>query len=282
MTIPKLTGIILVEEFILEVSLFMQTIIDITNDVGYERLVGMLKEGSLSKLKEDTDVDMLLQKQAYADANTFADTKNRMFSIATPVEAYISARYAEKCASELPPAVVDRINEACDIFNLGIEVEKVAKVVQANDMFTEKPSDVEKYDGCTEYGTEFEKALAARIMTFPEHAEEYENLANVAKEVPPKAMVEILKEVDSYTGADMPWVASKVGTPDYAVFAKVASDVTVDLVSKTVPFEKVAEVEEAINDMGVSIDFDANDAYSIKLALERLPVQIRKAIAQLV
>jgi hypothetical protein len=259
-------------------------LIDITNDAGFELLVNMVKEGSLDRISDKTDIDMLIQKQAYAEDGTFADIKGRMFSIASPVETYLSARYAEKCASDMSEDVIERINEACDIFSIDIKVEKVAKVLVPQEQFAVDTEDVysEKYAGCSDYGTEFENSLAARIMNIPEHQEDYEQLAKIAGEVPADVMVNILREVDSFTGADLPWVASRVGTPEYAVYEKKASAITVDLGKKTVAFEKVAELEETLNDMGIDIDFDANDAYTTKLALERLPIQIRRAIADLI
>jgi hypothetical protein len=265
-----------------------KNVIDITNDAGFEILVSLVKEGSLSLLKEDTDIDLLLQKQAYADPSAFADPSNKMFCIASPIEAYLSARYAEKCASDLSEDVISRINEACDVFNIPVEVAKVATVKVAKEQFEiERGEDEqqvmpEKYAGQTEYGTEFENALTARMMNLPDNAEDYAELAKLASEVPAPVMVNILREVDSQSGADLPWIAPRVGTPEYAVFEKRASAVTVDLGKKHVPFEKVAEIQDTLNDMGIDIDFDANDAYTTKLALEQLPIQVRRAIADLV
>lgn len=261
----------------------MEKIIDLTNDAGFETLVSMIKEGSLSRLNQDTDIDLLIQKQAYADANTFADEHNKLFSIASPIEAYLSARYAEKCASELDDHVIGRINEACDVFNIDIQVTKVASKVEPNEMFeTEDFENVEKYASCTDYGTEFESAMAARALNLPDYAEQYEDLAKMASEVPASTMINVLREVDAETGADLPWVASRVGTPEYAVFEKRSSDLTVDLGTKQVEFEKLAELQEAMNDLGIDIDFDANDAYTTKIAIERLPLKVRTTLASMV
>lgn len=263
-----------------------KNIIDVSNDAGFERLVSLIDEGGLSMLKTSTDMDMLIQKQAYADPESFADPTNRLFSIASPTEAYLSARYAEKCASDLSDDIISRINEACSVFNIPVEVHKTATVKVANDQFAVTEEEwgkmPEKYAGVTDYGTEFESAIAARILNLPDSADDYEDLAKLASELPASTMVEVLREVDSQTGADLPWVASRVGTPEYAVFEKRASAVTVDLGKKVVAFEKVAEIQDYINDMGIDIDFDENDAYTTKLALERLPIQIRRAIADLV
>lgn len=257
-------------------------VIDITKDAGFEQLVSMVKEGSLSLLKEDTDIDLLVQKQAYADADIFADPSNRMFSIATPTEAYISARYAEKYANYIGDDVIAKINEACDVFNIPVTVAKTEVAKVANEMFTETYAEAEKYASAEDYGTEFENAIAARIMTLPEHAEDYEQVANLASEVPAHQMVNLLREIDSFTGADLPWVQNRVGSPEYAVFEKKASALTVNLGLKTVSFEKLAMLQDAMNDMGIDIDFDANDMYTTKLAIERLPVQIRNMLSKLV
>lgn len=263
----------------------MTNTVDLTTDKGFEVLVSMVKEGSLSLLKEDTDVDMLLEKQAYADSGDFADVVNKRFCISTPAETYISARYAEKCANDMSEDVIARINEACDIFNIPVEVKKTATVKVANEMFSteEAPApEMDKYASATEYGTEFENAMAARAMALPDSAEEYEELAKLASEIPASQMVNILREVDESNGADVPWVQSRVGTPEYAVFEKRASEVTVNLGKKNVSFEKLAQLQDAMNDMGIEIDFDANDAYTTKLAIEQLPVQIRNALAALI
>ena len=260
-----------------------KNIIDLATDAGYTRFVDIVKEGGLKDLSASTDIDMLLQKQAYAESDTFADVHNRRFSIATPEEAYISARYLEKCASEVDDDVISRINEACTVYGIPVEVHRGETLKVANEMFPCEEGDrSEKYAGAKEYGTEFENAIAARIMTFPEAAEDYAELAKMASEIPASSMVCALHDVDSYVGADLPWVQSRVGTPEYAVFEKRASVLTVDLGSKQVPFEKLAELEEAINDMGITIDFDANDQYTTKLALEQLPQQAKSAIARLV
>lgn len=261
----------------------MSTIVDLTTDKGYEVFVGLLKEGKLELLKKDTDIDLLLQKQAYASADSYADPIGRMFSIGSPQEAYISARYAEKCASDVSEDIIAKINEACLMFSVPVTVEKVAAVKVANEMFPEQDKvSIEKYAGVSEYGTEFEAALTARIMTLPEHEEDYQTLAKLASTIPANQMVDILREVDSRTGADLPWVTTHVGTPEYAVFEKRSSLITVDLCKKSVPFEKLAELQDAMNDMGITIDFDENDAYTTKLAIERLPVSVRRALADMV
>jgi hypothetical protein len=256
-------------------------IIDLTTDAGFETLVAIIKEGKLSSLDTNTDLDVLVEKQAYADPESFADPVNKLFSIASAAETDISARYAEKCAHDISPVVVDNINEACAVFGVApVQMpEKVAAV--ANDMFAVEETQSEKYAGCTEYGTEFDMCLAARALHFPDHAEDYEVLAKSASEIAPDKMVQILSEFDAVVGADLPWIQSRVGTPEYAVFEKRASALTIDLGTKKVPFEKIAESTDVLDMVGVNVDFD-EDPNTIKLALERLPRQIKEAIAQYV
>ena len=43
--------------------------------------------------------------------------------------------------------------------------------------------------------------------------------------------------------------------------------------------QKIAEMQDYINEMGIEINFDEQDPYAIKLAMEQLPKQIKKAIA---
>ena len=264
----------------------MNNAVDLTMDAGFEKLASFYAAGELSLLKDDVDVDMLLEKQAYADRSSFADVVNKKFSIATPVEAYISAVYATKCASDMEDDVIARINEACDLFNIPVEVHKQATVKVAQEQFTETPeaSDgQEKYAGCNDYGTELDTCLAARAIAAPEFEEEYEKLASMRDELDPHTMVSVLSELDSEAGLDAPWLQAKVGSPEFAVFEKRASaaGMTIDLGSKNVAIEKIAEMQEYINEMGVDINFDEQDPYAIKLAMEQLPKQIKKAIADI-
>ena len=266
--------------------LFMNNGIDLTTDAGFEKLASFYENGELSLLKDDVDVDMLLEKQAYADRAGFADIVNKKFSIATPVEAYISAVYATKCASELEDDVIARINEACDIFNIPVEVYKQATVKVAQEQFSEVSEASEevgqsKYAGCNEYGTELDTCLAARAMSAPDFEEDYEKLASMRDELDPHTMIGVLSELDSEAGLDAPWLQAKVGSPEFAVFEKRASaaGMTIDLGSKNVSIEKIAEMQDYINEMGIEINFDEQDPYAIKLAMEQLPKQIKKAIA---
>lgn len=260
-----------------------ENIVDLTTDVGFEKLASMYSNNELPLLKKDTNIQILLEKQAYADRVAFADVVNKRFSIATPVETYISAKYAEKCANDLEDSVVARLNEACDVFNIPVTVCKQEVVKVAQDQFSCEPevSEQEKYAGCVDYGTELDVCLAARAINAPDYAEDFEKLASMKDELDPRTMVSAIQGLDEEAGLDLPWVQCKLGTPEYAVFEKRASAINIDLGSKNVPIEKLAEVQEYINDMGIDIDFDTQDPYAIKLAVEQLPKQIKKAIADI-
>lgn len=256
-------------------------VIDLTTDTGFSKLASMVEAGNLQLLKEDTDIQMLIEKQAYADASSFADISNKLFCIATPVEAYISANYAMKCANDLSDDVLFRINEACDIFNLNLVVAKSEPEKVAKEMFEEKEESMGKYAGVDSYGTELDTCLAARAINAPEYAEDFEKLASMKDEIAPSIMVQVIHDLDVESGLDFPQFQSNIGSPEYAVYEKRASYLTIDLGSKSVAIEKLAELQESINDMGVDIDFDSQDAYATKLAIEGLPIQIKKAIASL-
>lgn len=254
-------------------------IIELTTDAGFETLANILLAGNV-KIAEDIDVDLLLQKQAYADESTFAYPEKKMFSIADKDETSISLVYAEKCAHELPGFVVDKLNEAAAIYGLN-PISVVYPEKQANDMFAvQTDAEVNKYASCTEYGTELGICLNARAALFPEYAEMYDELAKTASELTPQEMVSAIQIVDGMAGADAPWMETKVKSPAYAVFEKRASSVTVNLGSKQVPFEKLAEVHDVLDACGINVDFDAEDPYTIKLAIENLPKQIKATIAK--
>lgn len=257
-------------------------IVDLTKDAGFEKMAGMLEEGTL-KLPGNLDIDALVEKQAFAEDSSFADPQNRMFSIATAMEADISARYAEKVAYLIDRPVLDAINNACAIFGVPMLKEASAPEITAEEMFPLLYEDNEKYAGVTEYGTELENCLAARALMFPEDADGLGEMLKAASEVSPSDMVSMIQEYDESVGADTPAMQARLGTPEYAVYEKRASSMlSVNLVSKSVPFEKLAEIGDVLDQMGVNIDFDANDAYTTKLAIERLPESVRKAIAKYV
>ena len=245
--------------------------IDLTTDDGFSVL------STLSLDVDPTlDVDQLIEKQAYAEDYTFADPVNRLFAIGTRDETEISARYAEKVAG-LSFDIQQNINEAAYIFGVKPVDQPLGKV--AADMFEATGEEISKYAGETTYGSELDICLAARALLFPDHTEEFEKLASMTDEIEPAKMAAIIADIDSELGIDLPWVYKSIGTPEYAVYEKRASNVSIDLGTKTVPFEKLADIGEHLESMGITIDFDEEDPYTTKLAIERLPASVRKAIA---
>ena len=255
-------------------------IIDLTKDAGFEKFASMYVSGELTSVTDTVDLDSLIEKQAYADDNTFADSQNRLFSIASKVETDISARYAEKVAFMLDQPVKDAINEACAIFGVPQMNEAEAPVKTANEMFNLYDDGHDKYAGATEYGTELDVCLAARALYYPDEADNLAEMSKLASEIAPSAMISLIREFDEEVGADTPAMQTRVGSPEYAVFEKKASDILVSIGGKKVPFERVAEIEEKLGDLGVSVDFDANDPATTAAALERLPGSVQKAVAR--
>lgn len=268
--------------------------VDLTTDAGYELLIDMIKEGSLKRLPTQLDMNELIEKQAYQDLTDFADEDKKMFSIATPVETYISARYAEKCASLIDSSIKDKINEACLIFD--IEPIKVAKVEDTTPSFNTifdipmetgegrtVPGEVSYCKTASEfsagYGTEFETNLAARAMLFPDKEETIEKIAGLKEKIHPTKMAALIQKFDEENGADAPWIQKRVGTPEATVFEKRSSDVTIDLGDKSYTIEKLADCQNVFEGLGVDVDFD-DDPYTLKIALERLPKQIKEAAAR--
>lgn len=274
---------------------YAEQLIDVSNDQNFEKLASFAAEGKLSAEDLRTDISSLIEKQAYAEDATFADDMNRMFSIASPIETKLSALYATKCASILPEEVVNRINNACQIYGIDAEVpvvNKVAsiledpKIMQEIKLFDEQYKDPEevmelnKYAGAEEYGTELDKCLAARAFYAeePEDVEALEGLAKVASSIAPSDMVSILESVDSYLGLDTPAMQARVGSPEYAVFEKVASENMVNLGDKSVPFDVVSNYQDEIKDLGVDLDWNGDSADALTLQLEQLPSQIKSEI----
>lgn len=254
---------------------------DLSTDAGFEDLVGFMKEGSL-KISGGTDLDAILEKQAYQEESLFADPATRSFSIATPEETNISARYAEKYASELDFDTLATINEACQVF--GVPVLKLAakeeKALEFEDIFGLVSEPVQKEASTTEYGTEFEMALAARASIVPEEAENIEKIASLKSVLEPEQMAEMLSEFDAACGLDLPWIQTKVGSVEYAVYEKRASALDINLAGKGYSIEKLAENQDLFESHGLDVDFD-EDPYAVKLALERLPNTVQKSLSRL-
>ena len=129
---------------------------DIQTDAGFATFMELAQEGRLDSIDANLDLDQMIQKQAYADDDAFADMGARRFSISNKVETEISARYAEKCAHELNHETLNRLDDACVMFG----VEKVAKdlypINTTNEMFSAEEEEGEKYASATEYGTELD------------------------------------------------------------------------------------------------------------------------------
>lgn len=276
-------------------NFYAEQLVDISNDTNFEKLASFVNSGKLSAEDMNTDISGLIEKQAYAEDSTFADDMNRMFSIASPIETKLSALYAEKCASILPEEVVNRINNACQVYGINEEVpvvNKVAsvlddpKILQEIQLFDEQYVDpeevmeVNKYAGAEEYGTELDKCLAARAFYAeePEDVEAIEGLAKMASSIAPNEMVNIIEAIDSHLGLDTPAMQNRVGTPEYAVYEKVASENMVNLGDKSVPFDVVSNYQDEIKDLGVDLDWDGESADALTLQLENLPSQIKSEI----
>lgn len=276
-------------------NLYAEQLVDISNDTNFEKLASFVNSGKLSAEEMNTDISGLIEKQAYAEDSTFADDMNRMFSIASPIETKLSALYAEKCASILPEEVVNRINNACQVYGINEEVpvvNKVAsvlddpKILQEIQLFDEQYVDpeevmeVNKYAGAEEYGTELDKCLAARAFYAeePEDVEAIEGLAKMASSIAPNDMVNIIEAIDSHLGLDTPAMQNRVGTPEYAVYEKVASENMVNLGDKSIPFDVVSNYQDEIKDLGVDLDWDGESADALTLQLENLPSQIKSEI----
>lgn len=276
-------------------NFYAEQLVDISNDTNFEKLASFVNSGKLSAEDMNTDISGLIEKQAYAEDSTFADDMNRMFSIASPIETKLSALYAEKCASILPEEVVNRINNACQVYGIDEEVpvvNKVAsvlddpKILQEIQLFDEQYVDpeevmeVNKYAGAEEYGTELDKCLAARAFYAeePEDVEAIEGLAKMASSIAPNDMVNIIEAIDSHLGLDTPAMQNRVGTPEYAVYEKVASENMVNLGDKSVPFDVVSNYQDEIKDLGVNLDWDGESADALTLQLENLPSQIKSEI----
>ena len=269
--------------------------IDLHNDTNFEKLASFADQLTAEEL--ETDIQGLIQKQAYAEDATYADDINRMFSIATPLETKLSALYATKCASLLDDEVVARINDACQIYGIDLEVPRVNKtasvfedpaIMAAIDEFDREWVDREaegvvelnKYAGATGYGTELDTCLAARAFyaSEPEDIEAITHLAKIASSIEPEAMVGLIKEIDEALGFDSPAMQRAVGSPEYAVYEKVASDNMVNLGSVSAPLSVISEYQDNIKDMGVELDWDGESGDALTKQIENLPSQIKNEI----
>jgi hypothetical protein len=271
-------------------------LVDLHNDTGFAKLASFAAEGALTEDELNVNLNALIENQAYAEDASYADDINRMFSIASPIETKISALYATKCASLLDDVTVNRINDACRIYGIDLEVPVVNKtasifedpaIMAAIDEFDREWIDVEseatpldKYASATGYGTELDTCLAARAYyaNEPEEVEAIQNLAKIASYIEPAEMVNILHEIDSALGIDTPHMQKAVGSPEYAVYEKVASENMVNLGSVTAPLSVISEYQDQIKDMGVSLDWDGESGDALQLQLEQLPSQIKSEI----
>ena len=275
---------------------FSEQLIDLHNDANFEKLASFATEGYLTPEEMNTDIAALVTKQAYAEDATFADEANRMFSVATPLETKLSALYATKCASILDPEVVSRINDACKIYGIELEVPQTEKIASVHedpailaeiDVFDkewqdpeELVGDVNKYAHANDYGTELDTCLAARAFyaTEPEDIEALESLAKTASSIAPEHMVNLIAEIDEKLGLDNPYMQAKVGTPEYAVYEKVASENMVNLGKVSAPLSVISEYADNISDLGVDLDWDGESPDALQLQIEGLPSQIKDEI----
>lgn len=275
---------------------FSEQLIDLHNDANFEKLASFATEGYLTPEEMNTDIAALVTKQAYAEDATFADEANRMFSVATPLETKLSALYATKCASILDPEVVSRINDACKIYGIELEVpqtEKIASVLEDPailaeiDVFDKEWQDpeelvgeVNKYAHVNDYGTELDTCLAARAFyaAEAEDIEALESLAKTASSIAPEDMVNLIAEIDEKLGLDNPYMQAKVGTPEYAVYEKVASENMVNLGKVSAPLSVISEYADNIRDLGVDLDWDGESPDALQLQIEGLPSQIKDEI----
>lgn len=275
---------------------FSEQLIDLHNDANFEKFASFATEGYLAPEEMNTDIAALVTKQAYAEDATFADEANRMFSVATPLETKLSALYATKCASILDPEVVSRINDACKIYGIELEVpqtEKIASVLEDPailaeiDVFDKEWQDpeelvgeVNKYAHVNDYGTELDTCLAARAFyaTEPEDIEALESLAKTASSIAPEDMVNLIVEIDEKLCLDNPYMQAKVGTPEYAVYEKVASENMVNLGKVSAPLSVISEYADNISDLGVDLDWDGDSPDALQLQIEGLPSQIKDEI----
>lgn len=270
-------------------------LVDLHNDTNFEKLASFAN--MLTPEEQEADIQGLITKQAYAEDATYADDINRMFSIASPLETKISALYAVKCASLLDAEVVNRINDACKIYGIDVEVPIVNKtasvfddpaIMAAIDEFDREWIDTEavgaeelnKYAGVTGYGTELDTCLAARAFyaSEPEDVEAIQNLAKIASAIEPAQMVDLIKEIDEALGFDSPSMQRAVGSAEYAVYEKVASDNMVNLGSVSAPLSVISEYQDNIKDMGVELDWDGESGDALTLQIENLPSQIKNEI----
>lgn len=275
-------------------ELYAEQLVDISNDTNFEKLASFAEADMLTPDEMQTDVSELLEKQAYAEDAVFADDINRMFSIATPIETKLSALYATKCASILDETVVNRINNACEIYGIDVRVpviNKVASILDDPEIMAEidafekdwvDPEDIqaEKYASATEYGTEFDTCMAARAYYAenPEDIEALGELVKMASYTPPEKMLELVREIDSAMGFDVPAMQGVIGTPEYAVYEKRASENMVNLGDKIAPLSVISEYQDEIKDMGVELDWDGESPDSLQLQIEQLPSQIKSEI----
>lgn len=280
----------------MNINLIKDQIIDLHNDTKFEKLASFAAEGKLDRDDMSTDIAGLLEKQAYAEDSTYADPMNRLFSVASPIETKISALYAEKCASSLNEDVVNRINDACRIYGIDLEVpiiNKTASIIEdkeimdAIDVFDKEYVDVsekpaEKYASAQRYGNQLDTCLAARAYyaSTPEDVETIEGIAKMASTMEPAAMVDLLKSIDETMGLDSPHMQNLVGSPEYAVYEKVASENMVTLKPDvSVPLDVIEENKAALEDMGVTLDWDGESEDALTLQIERLPSQIKSELA---
>ena len=277
-------------------DLVLQEVVDLTTDTGFEKLAAI---GGDYLMEEDPNLDMesLVEKQAYAEDSAFADPINRMFSIATPLETKISAIYATKCASVMDPDVLARIKDACNVYGIDVPITEPTKVANALDdpeilaqinafdleydkVHKDDPTEAEKYAHANEYGTELETCLAARAMYAKEEeqVDALEELSKLAGSMDPHEMVTTLHQVDTELGLDTPEMQAKVGTPEYAVFEKVASDTRVNLGNATAPLSELEDYQDDIADLGVSLDWNGENEEALKASIENLPQDVKSEI----
>ena len=91
-------------------------------------------------------------------------------------------------------------------------------------------------------------------------------------------MVELIATIDSELGLDTPHMQRLVGSPEYAVYEKVASSNMVNLGSTSVPLSSIEPFQDELKDIGVNLDWDGESGDALQLQIEALPSQVKDVI----
>ena len=264
-------------------------LVDFATDYDDEVLSKLASEGSLHDIPNEflRPADLRVKIASLGSA-LFADPSARLFPIATEDMTFLSARYAEKCASSISFDVLENINDACSLFNVRPPEIRDTQKTASYDM--DAPIDsVDMYDSGTtktasldssKLNPEFMDGIYGRLAVAEEFSEELSKVASLIPQLDPQEACVLLAAFDKEAGLDTMDVYRHIWSPEETIY-KHASTISIKIGDKSISLDDLEDKKEVFADYGVDIDYDSDPA-SIQATFNRLPGALTTSLAKVI